>query len=157
MERRIFLTATTAVTLPFLAGCGGDGDGDGEPDTTDGSTPTDTTAGSGAMETVSMVNTSFDPREASIDVGTTVKWVNNDSFTHDVTSKQFSDGAASWDFKETVGGGGSVTHTFDSEGVYEYYCTIHGQSSMCGVIVVGDVSYGGSLPCGSGGSGGGGY
>ncbi|MFB6217755.1 MAG: plastocyanin/azurin family copper-binding protein, partial [Halobacteriaceae archaeon] len=43
--------------------------------------------------------------------------------------------------------GRSTTHTFESAGAYEYYCTIHGKATMCGVVVVGGASYDGTLPC----------
>ncbi|MFB6217674.1 MAG: plastocyanin/azurin family copper-binding protein [Halobacteriaceae archaeon] len=69
--------------------------------------------------------------------------------------------AERWSMDATVESGETVSHTFDSAGVYEYYCTIHGSGTMCGVVLVGDVTYDGSLPCqddgGGGGNGGGGY
>ena len=190
MDRRRFLVATTALTFPVAAGCiggngggsgeGGDGDGDGGTGTTTAAAaPTEgedttgigggneSTAGTpdgtaGADTTVTMVNTAFDPVRASVDPGTTVEWVNEDGFAHDVTSTRFHDSAAQWDIGEEVSSGGSVTHTFDGEGVYEYYCTIHGETSMCGAVLVGDASLPeGALPCesdgdGSGDDGGGG-
>ena len=182
MDRRRFLVATTALTFPVAAGCiggngggsgeGGDGDGDGGTGTTTATAaPTEgedttgigggneSTAGTadgtaGADTTVTVVNTAFDPVRASVDPGTTVEWVNEDGFTHDVTSTRFHDSAAQWDIGEEVSSGGSVTHTFDGEGVYEYYCTIHGESRMCGVVLVGGSSLDEPLPC-EGGDGGG--
>lgn len=103
-----------------------------------------------------MVDTSFQPLRTSVDPGTTVEWTNEDSFGHDVTAAQFHDAAAAWDFAVDVGPGESATHTFDSAGVYEYACTIHGRSSMCGAVLVGDASLDKSLPC-EGGGGAGGY
>ncbi|MFB6268076.1 MAG: plastocyanin/azurin family copper-binding protein [Halodesulfurarchaeum sp.] len=77
------------------------------------------------MATVEAVNTRFDPARLSVAPGTTVKWVNTDSFGHDVTSAQFHESAASWDYSAQLsGGGGTATHTFQDPGVYEYYCTI---------------------------------
>ena len=175
MDRRRFLAATTAFTFPVAAGCiggngggsgeGGDGNGDGGTGTTTATaTPTEgedtagigggnePTAGTadgtaGADTTITMVNTAFDPVRASVDPGTTVEWVNEDGFAHDVTSTRFHDSAAQWDIGEEVSSGGSVTHTFDGEGVYEYYCTIHGESTMCGVVLVGGSSLDETLPC----------
>lgn len=169
MHRRRFLTGAVAALTPAIAGCGGDDDGDGTTPMDDGDgdggvTTTmgggdggTTTAGSGVPSsvTVELKNSSFDPARAAVAVGGTVEWVNEDSYGHDVTSIQFSDGAAPWDYAESLDGGVSVSRTFDSAGVYEYYCTIHGEGTMCGVVVVGDTSYSGSLPCQ--GSGGGGY
>jgi len=150
MQRRRLVTGLAALATTALAGCSGSGGGDGSG--SDGSGSSD--GGSGPT-TVEMANTAFDPVQASVDVGGTVEWVNEDDFQHDVTAAQFSDGAAAWDFQETLSNGQSTTHTFDSEGAYEYYCTVHGESSMCGVVVVGGVSYDGSLPCQDDGGGGG--
>ena len=97
--------------------------------------------------TVALQGFAFDPVRASIDTGGTVRWVNEDAAGHDVTSAQFHDAAESWSFSETFSGGASISHTFESPGVYEYYCTIHGRSSMCGVILVGEASLSNTLPC----------
>ncbi len=105
-------------------------------------------------------DTAFRPLKAEVDAGATVEWVNEDGFAHTVTSARFRDGAASWDFGERVAGGESLTHTFEESGVYEYYCTIHGERAMCGAVRVGGETLDGSLPCeegGDGGDGGGGY
>jgi plastocyanin len=180
MQRRTFLTGTAAALTPAIAGCGGgggngNGNGNGNGDTPtdggettttadDGMTTTEadetTTTDSGTPTeeppselTVELTSSSFDPLQARVAVGGTVEWVNEDSYGHDVTSAQYSDSAVDWDYSESLGGGESVSRTFDSAGVYEYYCTIHGEGNMCGVVVVGDVSYDGSLPCGDGGGG----
>lgn len=111
---------------------------------------------SGKMATVSAKNTAFAPKRLEIDPGTTVEWTNEDSYPHDVTAAQFHNKAESWDFAKQFPAGETVSRTFDSEGIYEYYCTIHGQGTMCGVVLVGDVSLSADLPCESGGNGGGG-
>lgn len=103
-----------------------------------------------------MINTSFQPTTATVETGATVQWTNRDSFAHDVTAAQFHDAAADWDLAVDVAPDESATHTFDSAGVYEYTCTIHGKSSMCGVVLVGDASLDAALPC-EGAGGGGGY
>lgn len=111
---------------------------------------------SGSSTTVDMANTAYAPKVLEVDVGTTVEWTNEDSFPHDVVATQFNDGAASWDFDSgSISSGGSTSYTFDSEGVYEYFCSIHGEGTMCGVVLVGDASKAGDLPCSSGGDGGG--
>lgn len=149
IERRQFLTAAAA-TVPIVAGClgGGGGGGSDQTENMDG-----TTEGQ-SDRTISMENTRFKPSKASVDTGATVKWVNNDSFEHDVTATQFSDTAVEWSFSETLGGGESTTYTFDQEGVFEYYCTIHGESTMCGAILVGGATLSESLPCASDDGGG---
>ena len=126
-------------------------------ETTPGETTTETSTSEPAeSKTVALEGFAFNPVRAFVDPGTTVRWVNEDSAAHDVTSAQFHDAAESWDFSQGLSGGASVSYTFESAGVYEYYCTIHGRSSMCGVIVVGDASLSDDLPCESGGYGGGG-
>lgn len=112
-----------------------------------------------ATATVEMENTAFVPNRLSIDPGTTVEWVNRDRFGHDVQSAQFHDTAASWDhYSGTLGEDDTTEYTFESAGVYEYYCTIHGENTMCGAVLVGDVSLDQSLPCEeSDDDGGGGY
>jgi plastocyanin len=107
----------------------------------------------GQPTTVRLQGFAFDPIRASVDPGDTVRWVNEDAAGHDVTSARFHDAAESWDFSTELSGGASVSYTFDSPGVYEYACTIHGRSSMCGVILVGDASLSNALPCESGGDG----
>ena len=179
MDRRTFLAAATA-TVPLVAGCTGTGDGGGgqatttqtttpTPTETETATSTETTAATETETTTStptqtatadvtilMQNTAFQTLRAEAPTGATVEWVNEDGFGHSVTSAQFHDVAASWEFDVEVPGGGRVTHTFDESGVYEYYCTVHGDSSMCGVVLVGGASLDQSLPCESGDGGGGG-
>lgn len=145
MDRRTFLAAVATAT-PLVAGCtGGGGSADGSGGTTQSS-----------GTTVTMVNTTYQPVRLEADAGATVEWVNEDGFGHTVTSTQFHESAASWDFDEQVAGGESVTHTFGEEGVYEYYCTIHGESTMCGVVLVSGATLDGTLPCEDSGGGGGG-
>lgn len=105
---------------------------------------------------VDLVDFGFDPRRLSVAPGTTVEWTNEDPTSHDVTSAQFHDAAEEWDHEADLSAGSSTSYTFESEGVYEYYCTIHGDGSMCGVVLVGDASLDADLPC-EDSLGGGGY
>lgn len=101
---------------------------------------------------MSMVNTSFSPLKLEVEPGTTVTWDNQDSVAHTVVSAQFHSSASDWSFtSDQIQAGQSTTYTFDTGGVYEYYCDVHGQSNMCGAIIVGDASLSSSLPCESGG------
>ena len=91
---------------------------------------------------------SFSPMEVSIDPGTEVRWINRDGIPHDVESAQFNGGATEWDFESgELEEDEEASYTFDQAGTYEYYCTIHGKSTMCGVVLVGDASRAGPLPC----------
>lgn len=135
---------------------------DGDPPVTADGSPivkpfdvTVTSGMSGGTETVEAIDTSFDPKRLSVSPGTTVEWVNRDSYGHDVTSAAFHENAAEWEMSASLSGsGGSATHTFEETGVYEYYCSIHGKGTMCGAILVGDVSLDKELPCEGGGGGG---
>lgn len=167
MDRRKFLHGASVLTGPLIAGCIGGPGGGVEEDTatatptptktpapTESPTPTQTpesTPTASGKKTIAMQNIEFQTLYAEVDVGTTIEWVNQDSFAHTVTSAQFHDKAKSWSLDERVSGGGSISHTFDAEGVYEYFCTIHGKDSMCGAVLVGDVTLNKDLPCEGGG------
>lgn len=158
MNRRQFLTTTTAAAaVPLIAGCTGSGGSDGGGgDGGDGDVAkTVAMPGDGVATTVVMKNTTFQTLKAEVAPGATVKWVNKDGVAHTVTSAQFHETATSWSFDTEVSGGGSVSHTFEEKGVYEYYCTIHGKSTMCGAVLVGGTTLEKSLPCGGDGGGGG--
>jgi plastocyanin len=142
---RRYLLSVVAASVP-LAGCSGSTGGGNET-----STPT---ASSGT--TVELVDRTFQPRTVTVSTGTEVTWTNEDSAPHTVTAAQFHDAAASWSFDERLAADERVAHTFDAAGVYEYVCTVHGESSMCGAVLVGDASLDDPLPC-AGGGGSGGY
>lgn len=146
VDRRKFVCIAAAGSLP-LAGCGGGGDGgddgEGSPTGTETGNQTPTPSADEVVE----IDSTFEPPRISVDVGTTVMWDNTDMVAHTVTNAQFHDVAESWSFDEQVSPRGSVRRTFDSAGVYEYYCTIHGEDQMCGAVLVGDVSLEASLPC----------
>lgn len=130
-------------------------------ETTDGTTPTDTPTGTATgtptatpagEETVVKATGSdtFEPVRVSVPPGSTVTWKNTTSGTYDshtVTAEQFHDVAEDWSMAARFQGGEKVSHTFDSAGIYEYYCSIHGETVMCGVVLVGDVSLDKDLPC----------
>ena len=91
----------------------------------------------------------FGPAAVRIDPGTTVtfEWVSN---THNILIEdQPSD--SGWSGVEAIENSGfSHEHTFETEGVYKYYCQPHLALGMKGAIVVG------AAPSGGGGGGGGG-
>ncbi|MEF8825702.1 MAG: plastocyanin/azurin family copper-binding protein, partial [Halapricum sp.] len=153
MERRQYLQRAAGAAsfglIAATAGCGGDG-GNGadttEPsddettmddDMTDDETTMDdgTTTDDGGMTTIDESTTvtiegfAFSPVRASVDPGGTVEWINEDGAAHTVVASDLTGEGDDWSFDREVSGDGSVTHTFDSEGVYEYFCDIHGQSS----------------------------
>jgi plastocyanin len=80
-----------------------------------------------APVSVSISNFAFSSGSLTIATGTTVKWTNQDSVAHTVTS----DG--NWD-SGNLGQGATFTHQFMAPGTYNYYCKIH--PFMTGVIIV---------------------
>lgn len=77
---------------------------------------------------ITIVDFSFEPDTAEVPVGTTVEWVNEDSFSHTVVA---DDGSF---VSEDVGSGDRFTFQFTEPGTYTYICGIH--PSMTGTIVV---------------------
>ncbi|MFB6122142.1 MAG: halocyanin domain-containing protein [Haloferacaceae archaeon] len=94
----------------------------------------------------------FAPAAVRIDPGTTVKftWVSD---THNIMIEEQPSGAG-WEGHQPIENQGfEYEHTFETEGIYKYYCQPHRALGMKGAIVVGGSGGGGS---GGGGSGGGG-
>jgi plastocyanin len=98
-----------------------------------------------AARTVVMEDIEFQPRKVTIDPGDTVRWENRDAERHDAIGE---DGTFE---TPVISQGESSSHTFDREGKFPYFCSIH--QGMTGTIQVGSSSGGGG---GSGGGGSGG-
>lgn len=84
-------------------------------------------------QTITLINTSFDPKQLSVAVGTTVVWTNKDSMAHTVTAddKSFDSG--------NLNTGDTFKFTFTKAGTYPYHCQYHGGPNgvgMSGVITV---------------------
>lgn len=71
----------------------------------------------------------FSPRTLTIKAGDSVKWTNQDSAKHTITSDSGNELDSS-----LFGKGESFTHTFDKAGTYTYHCTPH--PNMKGTIIV---------------------
>lgn len=82
--------------------------------------------------TVKISNFDFDPKEAKIQTGTTVEWI-DELGRHTVEA---DDGS----FKsETMIAGGRFEHKFDQPGTFAYHCEFHGSKGghdMAGVVIV---------------------
>jgi plastocyanin len=88
-------------------------------------------------DTVILRDACFTPAILRVEPGTTVTWENEDGFEHVVASEGHSWG----DTAELAGPkvlqlGDSVSHRFDSPGVYPYACYLH--PGMVGAVVVDD-------------------
>ncbi len=87
----------------------------------------------------------FDPHVARVNVGGTVTFVNK-SGNHSTTAyhpdndepQLVPDDAASWDSGTLMEEGKEFTHTFETEGVYHYYCIPHEGLGMIGSVIVGE-------------------
>lgn len=77
---------------------------------------------------VALQNFAYSPATLTVKAGTTVKWINLDSATHDVISDDgtFNSG--------NMGKDQSFNHTFNKAGTYSYHCSFH--PSMTGKIIV---------------------
>ena len=71
----------------------------------------------------------FEPAAITVPDGMTVKWTNNDNFTHNV--RLLDDGGEILDLPP----GASVSFTFSGPGEHRYDCSFH-PNDMSGVVVV---------------------
>lgn len=101
--------------------------------------------------TVTIESAGNTPARVRLAAGGTVTWENEDGdllHEHTVTAATLTDGATAWSFDaELPEEGDSVSYTFESDGVYQYYDRREGKRCRCGVVVVGDASFDGVLPC----------
>lgn len=109
----------------FIAGC--------KNNSTDYPTSPTTNSNPPADE-IWMQNTSYNPSTKTVTAGTTIKWINKDSFNHTVTSGSPGHPDGLFD-SGVIGPGGTYTHTFNSAGSFNYYCSIH-QDIMTGTVTV---------------------
>ena len=77
---------------------------------------------------VTIDNFSFTPKELTVAVGTTVKFVNHDDIPHNVVNKDKAFRSKALDTDD------SYSFTFASAGTYDYFCGLH--PHMQGKIIV---------------------
>jgi plastocyanin len=118
--RFVLRAATLAAYAVLMAGCGSSSP------STSPTTPTPTPGGTPTGLTIAMpqgatglTTTAYVPNPATISVGSTVTWVNNDVDPH--TSTSTTNVFAS----PTIPPGGSFSFTFQSRGSFNYFCQIH--------------------------------
>jgi plastocyanin len=129
------LTLLLACTALVAAGCGGDDEESSAPaGGGNASTQEDSGSGSGASSSsgevaIAMKNFQFVPKAATVKVGQTVKWTNEDSAPHDVVDEKTSA------FKSKLfNNGETYEFTAKKAGKIEYVCTIH--PGMVGTLTV---------------------
>ena len=83
--------------------------------------------------TITIRDNSFSPTSLTIDPGTTVRWVNNGSAIHTVTSGTRNNANGIFNSGD-MRNGDSFEFTFTNSGTFDYHCTYH--LGMDGTIVV---------------------
>jgi amicyanin len=76
----------------------------------------------------------YDPSPANVAVGTTVTWTNDDATLHTVYSGSPTQDSGKLFQSPFMAKGKTFTHTFDTAGTFDYYCTLH--PFMIGQVVV---------------------
>jgi plastocyanin len=78
--------------------------------------------------TVSIDNFTFSPKELTVPVGTTIKWVNHDDMPHTVVENDKTFRSKTLDTNDTF------SFTFTKAGAFSYFCSLH--PHMIGKITV---------------------
>ena len=81
-----------------------------------------------ATNAVTIDNFTFSPKELTVAVGTTVKWVNHDDIPHTVVEKKTTFRSKALDTDD------SYSFTFTSAGEFDYFCGLH--PHMVGRVIV---------------------
>jgi plastocyanin len=130
------LLAALAICLSLglaVAGCGGDDDngdsgGDSAATTEQTTAKTDKKAATGGGAAgakpfeIEVVDIDYDPKDATVEKGVTVKWTNTGNLPHTVTK----DEGPGPDFDSgTMQPGDTYEETFTTAGKIGYLCTIH--------------------------------
>ena len=81
-----------------------------------------------ATNVITIDNFTFSPKELTIAVGTTVKWVNHDDIPHTIVEKKTTFRSKALDSDD------SYSFTFTSAGTFDYFCGLH--PHMVGQVIV---------------------
>jgi plastocyanin len=87
-----------------------------------------TVAAQDATNVITIDNFTFTPKELTVAVGTTVKWVNHDDIPHTIANKDKAFRSQALDTDD------SYSFTFTSAGTFDYFCGLH--PHMVGKVVV---------------------
>jgi plastocyanin len=87
-----------------------------------------TVAAQDATNVITIDNFTFTPKELTIAVGTTVKWVNHDDIPHTVVEKKTTFRSKALDTDD------SYSFTFATAGTFDYFCGLH--PHMVGKVIV---------------------
>jgi plastocyanin len=89
--------------------------------------PVSQTTASVSANTILIKNFAFNPANITVKVGSTVRWVNQDSVPHRL---MFTDGT----YSQVLAGMDTWSRKIDLAGTYDYVCTIH--TDMHGTVIV---------------------
>jgi plastocyanin len=81
-----------------------------------------------ATDVITIDNFTFSPKELTVAVGTTVKWVNHDDIPHTVVEKKTTFRSKALDTDD------AYSFTFTSAGTFDYFCGLH--PHMVGQVIV---------------------
>jgi plastocyanin len=127
IARLLGITLTSALTLLWLIAAPTTSAGD--PCYHDFEMPNTTSVA--ATNQIKLMPCAFGPTIAQVAVGSKVTFFNGPGFAHLVTGANQAWGSRDAEIQP----GGTVTYTFDKEGVYPYACALH--RGMSGAIIVG--------------------
>jgi plastocyanin len=82
----------------------------------------------GAPNEITIDNFTFTPKELTVAVGTTIKWVNHDDIPHNVVEKNKTFRSKALDTDD------SFSYTFTAAGTFDYFCGLH--PHMVGQVIV---------------------
>jgi plastocyanin len=77
---------------------------------------------------ITIDNFTFTPKELTVAVGTTVKWVNHDDIPHTIVEEKTTFRSKALDTDD------SYSFTFTSAGTFDYFCGLH--PHMVGQVIV---------------------
>ena len=81
-----------------------------------------------ATNVITIDNFTFSPKELTVAVGTTVKWVNHDDIPHTIVEKKTTFRSKALDTDD------SYSFTFTGAGTFDYFCGLH--PHMVGQVIV---------------------
>jgi plastocyanin len=87
-----------------------------------------TVAAQDATNVITIDNFTFSPKELTVAVGTTVKWVNHDDIPHTLVEKKTTFRSKALDTDD------SYSFTFTRAGTFDYFCGLH--PHMVGKVIV---------------------
>ncbi len=133
----IAVIAGIALLVFAFAGCGSDGlYGNGGGGTT-GVAEILECSGVTPSQDVVMKNIAFNPSTVTISAGQVVRWSNNDSVSHTVTSGIPGDANAGKDFDTgLIGNRVSKCIKFNTPGTYSYFCRPHSATMRDAKVIV---------------------